>query len=211
MLEACFTKKLWHFTLDLKLEVGHQILVLWGPSGSGKTTVLQCLAGLTKPSSGIIRLSGRTLYSSGEGIDLRTRFRNIGYLFQDYALFPHMNVKQNVLYGVKNSAQKGNSPSLDVIELLRAFCVDHLVDRFPRQLSGGEKQRVALARALAVQPDLLLLDEPFSALDGNNRAALRNELKKLHRQWGIPFLLVTHDDEDAKCLGDKILTLETIK
>lgn len=211
MLEMGFTKKLWHFTLELELEVGNQILVLWGQSGAGKTTILHCLAGLRKPSSGQIMLNRRVLYSSNESINIPTRSRNVGYLFQDYALFPHMTVHQNVVYGLQNKRNKKNGkngPVTDPLEMLKSFGVGHLVDRYPAQLSGGEKQRVALARALVVQPELLLLDEPFSALDKENKIKLRQELKKLHRQWQIPFVLVSHDEEDASFLGDVILTLE---
>lgn len=208
MLEARFEKKLWHFTLDLQLKVDNQILVLWGPSGSGKTTVLNCLAGLLRPSSGFIKLNGQTLYYSGEKINVPTRFRNVGYLFQDYALFPHMTVKQNVLYGLKSKQLNQNGSAPDPVELLNSFGVGHLIDRYPRQLSGGEKQRVALARALAAQPRLLLLDEPFSALDKNTKTNLRQELKKLHRQWQIPFVLVSHDEADASLLGDVIVAME---
>lgn len=208
MLEAQFTKKLWHFTLDLHLRVGDGILVLWGPSGAGKTTVLNCLAGLTRPSSGQISLGARTLYSAGEGVDVPVRCRNVGYLFQDYALFPHMTVKQNVLYGLGGKNRDRTGPGPDPARLLDSFGVGHLIDRYPRQLSGGEKQRVALARALVVQPRLLLLDEPFSALDKRTKVRLREELKNLHRQWRIPFVLVSHDEEDADFLGDVILTIE---
>jgi molybdate transport system ATP-binding protein len=208
MLEACFTKKLWHFTLELNMKVENQILVLWGPSGSGKTTTLQCLAGLIRPTHGLIKLNGRVLYFSGEKTDLPTRFRNVGYLFQDFALFPHMTVRQNVLYGLKGKKNTPGGGAVDPGELLNSFGVGHLVNRYPRQLSGGEKQRVALARALVVQPQLLLLDEPFSALDKDTRTTLRQEVKRLHQQWQIPFVLVTHDEEDAKFLGDRILFME---
>ena len=207
MLMMRFTKKLWHFTLDLELEVGNQILVLWGKSGAGKTTILHCLAGLRKPSSGQIMLNERVLYSSKEKINIPTRSRNVSYLFQDYALFPHMTVYKNVVYGLHNKRNKKNSPVTEPLEMLNSFGVGHLRDRYPAQLSGGEKQRVALARALAVQPQLLLLDEPFSALDRDNKIKLRQELKKLHRQWQIPFILVSHDEKDANFLGDVILTI----
>jgi len=208
MFEAVFTKKLWHFTLDLNLQVDNWIMVLWGPSGAGKTTVLNCLAGLVKPSTGFIKINNRILFSSGDRINIPVRFRNIGYLFQDYALFPHMTVKQNVLYGLKCGKHARGKSIPDPLGLLDSFGVGHLVDRYPRQLSGGEKQRVALARALVVRPELLLLDEPFSALDKATKQNLRRELKKLHRQWQIPFVLVTHDEEDASFLGDRILFLE---
>jgi len=207
MLEVSFNKKLWHFTLDLQMNVDNQILVLWGPSGSGKTTVLQCLAGLTKPTRGCIKLNDKVLFSSDKKINVPTRQRNVGYLFQDYALFPHMTVKQNVFYGLRDIGQRQDGSALEPIELLKSFGVGHLIDRYPNQLSGGEKQRVALARALAVQPQMLLLDEPFSALDKNIRVKLRQELKNLHKKWLIPFIVVTHDEEDARYLGNTILFL----
>lgn len=206
MLEVRIAKKLWHFILELNVKIENQILVLWGPSGSGKTTTLHCLAGLLKPNTGFIKLNDQVLFSFDGRINVPTRLRNVGYLFQDYALFPHMTVRQNVLYGLRGKRQAGSS--VDAVELLNSFGVGHLVDRYPRQLSGGEKQRVALARALVVQPQLLLLDEPFSALDKSTRESLRQEVKKLHRQWKIPFVLVSHDEEDAQFLGDVIVLLE---
>jgi molybdate transport system ATP-binding protein len=208
MLDVNFNKKLWHFDLELQMSVDNRILVLWGPSGSGKTTVLQCLAGLMKPSNGHIQLNDQMLFSSDKKINMPTRQRNVGYLFQDYALFPHMTVKQNVLYGLKNIKQKKADSCVEPLELLESFGVGHLVDRYPHQLSGGEKQRAALARALAVQPQMLLLDEPFSALDKNIRVKLRRELKILHKKWRIPFIVVTHDEEDARYLGNTILFLK---
>ena len=208
MLEASLTKKLWHFTLDVQLEADNQILILLGPSGSGKTTILHLLAGLFKPDEGFIKINDRILYSSGEKINNPPQSRNVGYLFQNYALFPHMTVRQNVFYGLKSKGCRQDGSALDPLELLDSFGVGHLIDRYPSQLSGGEKQRVALARALVVQPNLLLLDEPFSALDRNTRISLRQELKKLHQQWQIPFVLVSHDEEDARFLGDVIVTLE---
>lgn len=208
MLEAQFTKKLWHFTLELQLKVDNEVLVLWGASGAGKTTALQCFAGLTKPHGGFIKLNSRLLFSFEVNVDVPARLRNIGYLFQDYALFPHMTVRGNVMYGLQGKRRKPEENCLDPVKLLDSFGVGHLVDRYPRQLSGGEKQRVALARALAVRPQLLLLDEPFSALDKNTRIALRQEIKRLHRQWNIPFILVTHDEEDAIFLGDRTIFLE---
>lgn len=208
MLEASLTKKLWHFTLDVQLKADKQILILLGPSGSGKTTILHLLAGLLKPDEGFIKINDRILYSSGEKINNPPQSRNVGYLFQNYALFPHMTVRHNVLYGLKSKKYKVDGSVLDPGELLDSFGVGHLIDRYPSQLSGGEQQRVALARALVVQPELLLLDEPFSALDKDTRVSLRQEIKKLHRQWQIPFVLVSHDEEDARFLGDVIVTLK---
>lgn len=208
MLEARIHKKLWHFTLDLEFTVGNdEILVLWGPSGAGKTTTLECLAGLRNPGQGCIRLDGQLLYSDGEKVNLPARLRSIGYLFQDYALFPHMTVKQNVCYGLESDKGKSNSVPVDYQTLLDSFGILHLLDRYPGQLSGGEQQRVALARALVCRPRLLLLDEPFSSLDRASRSRLRQELLRLHQQWQIPMVLVTHDEEDAELLGHKILPL----
>lgn len=207
MLEARFHKKLWHFTLDVNIEARDQIVVLWGPSGAGKTTILHCLAGLTTPSSGFIKLEDRILYSSLDKINLPARSRQIGYLFQDYALFPHMTVQENIVYGLKNKKDLSEKAA-EPIAMLNSFGIGHLTDRYPRQLSGGEKQRVALARALLVQPRLLLLDEPFSALDKRTKISLREEIKKLQAHWKIPFLLVTHDEEDAESLGDVIISID---
>ncbi|MBP7332114.1 MAG: ATP-binding cassette domain-containing protein [Firmicutes bacterium] len=208
MLEASLTKKLWHFTLKVELQVDNQILVLLGPSGCGKTTTLTLLAGLFKPDDGYIKLNNQTLYSSAGKINKPPQSRDIGYLFQNCALFPHMTVRQNVFYGLKSKRYRQAGSALDPVELLDSFGVGHLIDRYPSQLSGGEKQRVALARALIVQPKLLLLDEPFSALDRKTKTGLRQELKRLHQQWQIPFVLVTHDEEDARFLGDAIVTIE---
>ncbi|HOV80363.1 MAG TPA: ATP-binding cassette domain-containing protein [Bacillota bacterium] len=206
MLEFQITKTLWYFDLELHVRIGNQILVLWGPSGSGKTTVLHCLAGLLKPSAGFIELNDRVLFSSDRKINVPARLRNTGYLFQDYALFSHMTVRHNVMYGLLKRKNRPGTDA-DVVELLKLFGVEHLADRYPGQLSGGEKQRVALARALAVQPELLLLDEPLNALDKNTRVSLRQEIKKIHRRWRIPFVLVTHNEEDAGFLGDEIVYL----
>jgi molybdate transport system ATP-binding protein len=208
MLEAQLTKKLWHFNLDVHFKVKNQILLLWGHSGSGKTTILQLMAGLLQPTSGFVKVNDRLLYSDAEKINISPQARNIGYLFQEYALFPHMTVRQNVFYGLKCKKNKKDVPFVDPVELLNSFGVGHLLDRYPRQLSGGEKQRVALARALAVRPQVLLLDEPFSAVDKKTRAGLRKELRRLHEQWQIPFILVTHDEEDASYLGDEVIHLE---
>ncbi|MTI80358.1 MAG: ATP-binding cassette domain-containing protein [Firmicutes bacterium] len=205
MLEAKINKKLMFFTLDIEFQVNNEILVLWGDSGAGKTTVLQCLAGLEKPSSGIIKLNNNKLYSYKDRIDISTKDRNVGYLFQDYALFPHLTVMQNIMFGIK---AKGKAARLlNPAELLRSFGIMHLTSRYPRQLSGGEKQRAALVRALVTQPQLLLLDEPLSALDKKTRINLRKELKELHKQWQIPFILVTHDEEEARFLGDKVINI----
>ncbi|MYL61008.1 ATP-binding cassette domain-containing protein, partial [Virgibacillus halodenitrificans] len=155
MLHINVHKKLSHFKLEVNFSVGNEIVILFGASGSGKTTILNCVAGLIKPDAGEITLQGRTLYDTF--VTVPTPKRNIGYLFQDYALFPHMTVFKNIRYGAKS----------DVLakQLMKELAIDHLSEQYPLYISGGEKQRVALARALATEPEALLLDEPFSALD----------------------------------------------
>lgn len=207
MFKAHFRKKLPTFDLVVDISLSHGILALVGPSGAGKTTILQCVAGLQTPSWGEINIHGKTVFSSEQGADVPIRDRHIGYLFQDYALFPHMTVEKNVMYG---KPKKGNTPNKvltasNVLELLK---IEHLRNRYPSQISGGEKQRVALARALMTEPELLLLDEPLSALDGDTRSTLQQELLKLQAQWKIPFILVTHDVREAEMLGDQIIKLD---
>ncbi|MGI6428674.1 MAG: sulfate/molybdate ABC transporter ATP-binding protein [Syntrophomonadaceae bacterium] len=208
MLKASVQKKLWHFDLDVSFQVDvGQILVLWGPSGAGKTTILECLAGLCTPGSGQIRLDGHTLFSSHQNINLPSRQRGIGYLFQNYALFPHMTVEDNVRFGLQAQRISPSKQKVVYQDLMDSFGVGHLLKRYPSQLSGGEQQRVALVRALVVNPRLLLLDEPFSALDRETKLALRQQLISLHQQWKIPMILVTHDQEDAQELGDVFINM----
>ena len=207
MFKAHFRKKLPAFELDVDITLSHGILALVGPSGAGKTTILQCVAGLQTPSWGEINIHGKTVFSSEQGANIPIRNRRIGYVFQDYALFPHMTVEKNVMYG---KLKVGSTPNKvltasDVLELLK---IEHLRNRYPNQISGGEKQRVALARALMTEPELLLLDEPLSALDQDTRSTLQQELLKLQARWKIPFILVTHDVQEAEMLGDQIIKLD---
>lgn len=207
MLQASFQKRLPKFTLKAEFSVAeNEILVLAGPSGSGKTTILQCLAGLQKPETGLIKTNGKVLFSAAQKINLPPWQRQMGYIFQDYALFQHLTVKENILYGLKHGA---NSPKkaerkAKLAELLALFEITHLQESYPAQLSGGERQRVALARALVTEPAILLLDEPLSALDRELRVKLRTEVKKLHTLWQIPFVLVTHYRCEIE-LGDKVI------
>lgn len=206
MLFVNIQKRLPDFILDVSFSVQKEIVVLFGPSGSGKTTILNSIAGLVHPETGVIQLNENVFYREGQK-PLPVQKRNIGYLFQDYALFPHMTVEQNVRYGLK----KGHE--LNLAPLLSTVGIDHLLQKYPHQLSGGQKQRVALVRALATEPDILLLDEPLSALDADTRKQCQNELLRLHAMWNIPFLLVTHDREEAEKLADVILLIDngTIK
>jgi len=206
LLQADFKLKLRHFELQAKLQVAEEILVLVGPSGAGKTTILKCLAGLLTPSVGTILINGRTVYSSADKINLPARKRRVGYVFQEYALFPHMTVEKNVLYGLGNKKKRNYSFQVD--EMLEMLGILHLKNRFPAHISGGEKQRVALARALMAEPEIMLLDEPLSALDPEIRSELQQELKKIQKQWKIPFVLVTHDPREAEILGDQIIKID---
>lgn len=205
MLAVDIAKKLADFTLTIQFSVDNDILVLFGHSGCGKTTTLRCIAGLADPDSGTISHDGRVLFSSAPRRSVPPSRRNVGYMFQDYALFPHLNVKHNIWYGVK---QKGARATELYEKLLATLKIEHLPSRAISQLSGGEKQRVALARALMAEPAILLLDEPLSSLDSQTRLELRGELKKLQRLWQIPFVLVTHDLAEAQAIGDRLLFLE---
>ncbi|MFZ3102202.1 MAG: ATP-binding cassette domain-containing protein [Desulfitobacteriaceae bacterium] len=206
MIKARFNKRLPSFELQIDITLNNGILAVVGPSGAGKTTLLQCIVGLQKPSVGEIKIGNRLIFSVEQGINLPARNRRIGYVFQDYALFPHMNVEKNVIYGM---SKENNTPHkiLSVSSVLTMLKIDHLRKRYPREISGGEKQRVALARALMTRPELLLLDEPLSALDQDTRRTLQQELLKLQRQWQIPIILVTHDTIEAELLGDQIIRI----
>jgi molybdate transport system ATP-binding protein len=208
MLKVSIHKAFPGITIDVDFSVTEGILVIFGPSGSGKSTILNCISGLQQPDSGHISLNGKLFYSSSEGIAIPTRNRHIGYVFQDYALFPHMTVKDNVMYGIPDRCKAGSGYRMTVLDVLEMLKITHLQGRYPGQLSGGEKQRVALARALMVEPELLLLDEPLSALDHANRKTFQGELLELQRIWQIPFLLVTHSRKEMSVLADEVLFME---
>jgi molybdate transport system ATP-binding protein len=180
--------------VDLALDVGRETVALVGPSGAGKTTVLRAVAGLVRPEHGRIALGDSVWLDVERGIDQPPEARSVGYLFQDYALFPHLSVRKNVAFGGVER----------VDELLDRFGITHLAKARPADISGGERQRVALARALARDPAVLLLDEPLSALDAHTRKAVRAELQELLRDVRLPTLLVTHDFEDAAALAERI-------
>jgi molybdate transport system ATP-binding protein len=181
------------FSLGLTLEVDSTIALV-GPSGAGKTTVLRAIAGLVRPASGRISSDSEVWFDGARDISLAPDRRRVGLVFQDYALFPHLSVRQNIEYARHHKAD----------DYLDRFSIRHLERARPPDLSGGERQRVALARALARDPDVLLLDEPLSALDTHTKAGVRSELHDLLSGLGIPVLLVTHDFEDAAALADRV-------
>ena len=193
-LELDFALPLRSFRLELALIVGRETFALVGPSGAGKTTVLRAVAGLAHPERGRITLHGNVLVDTTRGIDRPPEERRIGFVFQEYALFPHMTVKQNVAYAGRARPD----------EMLERLGISHLAKARPSDLSGGERQRVALARALAREPDVLLLDEPLSALDTHTRAGVRSELKQVLDRLDLPVLLVTHDFDDAAALAGRV-------
>jgi ABC-type sulfate/molybdate transport systems ATPase subunit len=183
-----------HFDVELALEVGSETVALVGPSGAGKTTVLRAVAGLANPTRGLVAVDGETWFDAGRGVDRRAEDRRVGFVLQEYALFPHLSVRHNVEFGGRRRAA----------ELLERFRLSHLADERPGRLSGGERQRVALARALAREPKVLLLDEPFAALDAHTKTEVRAELQELLRGLELPALLVSHDFEDAATLADRV-------
>lgn len=188
-------------TIQAKLVRG-ELVVLFGESGAGKTTLLRMIAGLTNPDRGLLRVGNDVWFDSDAGINRTTQERKIGFVFQDYALFPNMSVLNNVAYGQTKTDKR------EVYKLIRKFGLTELADRFPDKLSGGQRQRVALARALARKPDFLLLDEPLSALDADNRTSLQNEILKAHDTSHTTTLLVSHDLTEVFRLAQKVLKIE---
>jgi molybdate transport system ATP-binding protein len=202
-LQLSVQKDLGGFRLDVSWQVGNELAVLFGYSGAGKSTTFQMIAGLMQPDNGSILLNDRVLYDSAAKIDLAPQKRHLGYLFQDLALFPHMTVRQNVLYGASGRTSEEKEDAAE--EMLRRFRMSGLSRRFPGQISGGQKQRVALARALAGHPQALLLDEPFSALDTPVRRDMRNMVMEIQRSFRIPVILVTHDADEAEAIADRMI------
>lgn len=183
----------------------NHVTVLFGPSGAGKTTILRSLAGLERPNSGRIRFGNEVWFDAEAGVMMPPQKRSIGYVFQDYALFPHLTVNQNIAYGLKEVARESRASKLN--KILQLVQLDGLGNRKPKELSGGQQQRVALARALVREPRLLLLDEPMSALDLPTRKHVRGEFAKLLRELSIPTVLVTHDWTEALSLGDQLVVM----
>jgi molybdate transport system ATP-binding protein len=205
-VELAIVKRLPGFTLDVAWTAGDGVAVLFGPSGSGKSLTLRCLAGLERPDGGRMVVNGRVFFDSATGVDLPPQRRRIGYVFQGYALFPHLTVGQNVAFGLRDRPRaERRRRAAEVMERLGLAGLEH---RAPRELSGGQQQRVALGRALAVDPDLLLLDEPLSALDVGLRRQIRDDLERTIRDWGKATVLVTHDLPEAYQLADRVVVYD---
>ncbi len=211
-LNRRLTVKLSHrlrdFALDLEFSVGRETVALLGPSGAGKTTTLLAVAGVFRPDKGWIELSARRLLDTGSGVNLPPEEREIGLVPQDYALFPHLDVFENVAFGLRCRRRPEAEIKDKVNRALDGFGLTRLASARPARLSGGEQQRVALARALVIEPDALLLDEPMGALDVSTRRQVRDELARVLSELAIPALLVTHDPEDARVLATRELRIE---
>ena len=197
------------FDLRLRFSTHARRTVIYGPSGSGKSLTLQALAGLLTPDRGRIAFGGQTLFDADAGIDVPARARGFGYLFQDYALFPRLNVRQNIAFGLQSGWRNPNAQvgGAAVERWLSAFELGEVASLRPAELSGGQRQRTALARALAHSPRALLLDEPFSALDPALRDRMRAELDELLQRIDIPVVMITHDPDDVAWFGDEALYL----
>lgn len=207
LFDIVLHKKLPSFGLDIALRSDARRLAVVGSSGSGKSLTLQMLAGLLKPDGGHIRVNGGTWFD--ERINLPAQKRRVGLLFQDYALFPHLTVAQNIDFGLaRGLSNPSKRPSEKARYWLKMLRLERVAGHYPQQISGGQKQRTALARALITEPELLLLDEPFSALDADLRTHTRNEVLQIQQASGIPMILITHDKADAEVLADEVWTME---
>jgi molybdate transport system ATP-binding protein len=194
------------FTLDVAFEVKPGVTVLFGPSGAGKSRTLGCIAGIVRPDQGLIRLGTDVWFDGARSLELPIHERRVAYVFQSLALFPHMTAEENVAFGIRHAPKaERRARAHDMLARMR---VGHLAGRRPRTFSGGEAQRVALARAFAMEPRALLLDEPFSALDAGVKKELLVEVGEWLERERIPSMLVTHQEEEASVLGDRVVLLE---
>lgn len=193
--------------LNLTINDGDFITLL-GPSGCGKTTTLRMIAGLETPTEGEIYIDGKLVFSAAQGLDVAPDQRDVGFLFQNYALWPHMTVKRNIAFGLENLKWEKNRIEERVRELLSMLHIEDFADRYPSELSGGQQQRVAIARTLATNPRILLMDEPLSNLDAKLRMEMRTELKRLHLETHSTFVYVTHDQLEAMTLSTRVCLLK---
>lgn len=204
MLEVMIKKNLDGFSMDAAWSASNEIIAIFGYSGAGKSLTLKMIAGLMRPDKGRIMLNDEVLFDDSLCIDQKPQDRGVGYVFQDSALFPHMTVRENIAYGISGGI-KLNVINLMVEEMLARFNLTGLSAKYPREISGGQKQRVAFSRALIGRPRLLLLDEPFSALDNHIRNDMRRMLLDVKRAYDIPVVIVTHDLREACMLADRMV------
>jgi len=205
MLLCEIEKNFKGFSLNVHINAASGVTALMGASGSGKSMTLRCIAGVSKPDRGRITLNGKVLFDSAKNINLPPQKRNTGFLFQDYALFPNMTVRQNIMTGVKDQKRRERQAAAEA--LAQTFHLYPHLDKYPHQLSGGEKQRCALARIVAGSPDILMLDEPFSSLDSHLRWELEMELASLFRDFTQPVLYVSHNRDEVYRLCDEIVII----
>jgi molybdate transport system ATP-binding protein len=198
-----------HFALDVRFSCSERRVVLFGPSGAGKTQTLRLMAGIVQPDAGRVSVAGRLLHDSAQGLSLSPQQRRLATMFQDYALFPHLTVRQNIAFGRHTGWRNPGRQAADteVEAWIERFQLQAVAGHQPHQLSGGQRQRTALARALVNQPTALLLDEPFAALDQRLRRQLRDELLELQASLDIPLLLITHDEDDVRCIAERVVHL----
>lgn len=194
------------FLLDVAFEAASGFTILFGPSGAGKTTLLDCIAGLSRPDSGRILVGGRLLFDSSRSINVSAAKRDVGYVFQDLALFPHLTVAQNVGYGLSHLSHSERAQRTTTI--LQTFRIGHLEHRNAREISGGERQRVALARTLVLDPSVLLLDEPLAGLDTATKSHILDDLRQWHRTHRLPILYVTHSRDEVFALGERVIVVD---
>ncbi|HWZ82256.1 MAG TPA: molybdenum ABC transporter ATP-binding protein [Terriglobales bacterium] len=205
VLEVSARKRLGTFNLDVNFHAGAGFTILFGASGAGKTTVLDSIAGLTRPDGGKITVGGRALFDSNSKLDMPAWKRRIGYVLQDLALFPHLTATENVAFGLRELSAASRQQRSEA--MLRAFRIEHLRDRRPAQISGGERQRVALARTLVTEPRALLLDEPLAALDRPTKALILDDLRQWNDTHRVPILYVTHSHEEVFALGEQVIVI----
>ncbi|MEO7850845.1 MAG: ATP-binding cassette domain-containing protein [Rubrivivax sp.] len=211
--DVTLAKQLRHgdsrFDVDVGFTSDAPRLVLFGPSGAGKTQTLKMLAGIVRPDRGRVVIAGRVLYDHDTRVHLTPQARRLAYMFQDYALFPHLTVRQNIAFARRSGWLNPSRDWVDeaVNRWLAAFRLQSIAGHYPHQVSGGQRQRTALARALVSDPTALLLDEPFAALDRGLRDSLRDELRELQVRIALPMLLITHDEDDVKALADDVVNL----
>jgi molybdate transport system ATP-binding protein len=205
MINIKIEKKLQQFSINANIQTDLNKLVLFGPSGSGKSTLLKIIAGFFNPSQGIIKVRNKVLFDSQQKLSVPIYKRNIGYLPQNYSLFPNLTVLENIQYGLK--AQKIKIDHQEIHQICTRLKIDNLLGQYPKKLSGGQQQRVALARILPLKPEMLLLDEPFNALDQEIRESLRDLVREISDQYQIPILLVTHNLEEASIFAEYIMLI----